>query len=178
MEIKTNFTDNQIPDQYGDNIDDSKKRLGINQLSFPFEVIDIPTGTKTIAGSLMDYDTIPLFGFPWIHWTFGDIPVTGNQLDFPIDASRQGMINGENSLHSMIQNVRMPTWKLNKEHRELETHYAGPRPRSGVHNYRLSIFALDDSLNLQPGFTLNELMNQLDTHLLAQTAKNLTYQRK
>lgn len=179
MQIKVPFTDHILPDDYGDNIPVTQKIHGINQLSFPFQVTDIPDKTLVLAGTLIDYDTIPFVGFPWLHWVFSDIEVHDKIVDIPRNASIQDNFpQGINSLRSPFQRIRKPDWPLLAGHGDLETHYAGPRPKSGIHTYRLTIYALSKKTNLTNGFTQADLMNQLDDKLLATTGYNLIYQRK
>lgn len=179
MQIQTNFFDNFIPDQYGCNVETTTTNHGINQTSFPFSVIDLPDATKYLSWSLIDYDTIPLFGFAWIHWSAVDYPVTSDSTTIDSNFSQTTSISqGRNSLDSLIQDLRKPLWKHASFQESLVTHYAGPRPKDGIHTYRLTVYATSEALNLQSGFTLNQLINSVDNVKLAQTSQNLLYERR
>jgi len=179
VQIQVPFAGPQLPDDYGDHIPNTQKVHGINQRSFPFQVTDIPRGAIVLAGSLVVYDTVSFVGFPWLHWVFTDLPVTGATVTVPADASRHATFpQGLNSLHSPFQRTRQLDWILLKDHDSLETHYAGPRPVGGVHTYRLTIYALTAPTHLRDGFLEGDLMNQLDSQLIATTGRNFTYQKK
>lgn len=56
--------------------------------------------------------------------------------------------------------------------------YMGPAPPSGVHRYFLRLFALDDTLDLQPGATHSEVSAKMKGHILAQAELMGTYEKK
>lgn len=179
MKITVPFSGPLLPDQYGDHIPTAQKIHGLNQTSFPFTVTDLPAGTVALAGTLIDYDTMPFVGFPWLHWVFTDVSVQGNQVSLPANASLTDPFpQGVNSLRSPFQLMRMPNWKLLKEHTSLETHYAGPRPNQGVHGYRLTVYALAAPTGLPQGFFQGDLMAQLDDKLLAVAGRTFTYAKE
>ena len=41
---------------------------GIPMRSLPFTIEHAPEGTRTFALTLLDYDSVPVAGFCWIHW--------------------------------------------------------------------------------------------------------------
>lgn len=177
MKIKTNFY--IIPDKYGCNINKNSLNHGINQRSFPFSVIDIPTTSNYLSWSLIDYDTIPLIGFPWIHWLSANYPVNETNLSIDSNFSKISTLpQGRNSIDSIIQKVRHPLWKHSEFYSDLTTHYSGPRPMKGSHNYRLSVYATNKPLKLQNGFRLNELLNQVDSIMISEANLNLPYERR
>lgn len=179
MQIKTNFSNNTIPDQYGCNVASDNLNHGINQTSFPFTVTDLPKDSRYLSWTLIDYDTIPIFGFAWIHWSVTDYPVTSDNLTIESNFSQLATIpQGRNSLDSLIQDLREPLWKGRKFRQSLTTHYSGPRPKDGIHHYRLSVYAMNSALNLEAGFGLNELMNRIDNVTIAETSQNLFYERR
>lgn len=177
MKIISEFVDNMIPDIYGAN--DGKQVEGINQRSFPFMITDVPNEAKYVAFSLLDYDTDTIVGFPWIHWSVADVPVDGSQVtisdNFSLETnSPQGM----NSLASVVQSMRAPEWYEKNITTDLVKRFAGPRPKSGIHNYRLQIFVFEDKLNLQDGFYLSELMDKIDDLAIEQVGMNFKYEKK
>lgn len=179
MQIKVNFFNQVIPDQYGCNTDKLSLNHGINQTSFPFEIVDIPKDTKYLSWSLIDYDTIPLLGFAWIHWLVADNPVHQSHLTIESNFSQLTTVpQGTNSLNSVIQRLRRPLWKRAAFNQTLITHYSGPRPKTGRHTYRLTVYATTKPLNLKNGFGQNELINSIDPVLIEQTSLNLSYERR
>lgn len=179
MQIKTNFSNLIIPDQYGNNVDKSILNHGINQTSFPFEVVDISPDVKYLSWTLIDYDTIPFLGFAWIHWLVADYPINQSNLTIESNFSQSTSTpQGVNSLNSIVQKMRRPFWRKAAFKDNLVTHYSGPRPRSGRHNYRLTVYGTAEPLNLETGFGLNELMDRIDPILIEQTSLNLSYERR
>ncbi len=177
MKLQFSFPDRIIPDQFGMNVSEHQQVEGINPQSFPFEINDLSEATKFVAWKLIDYDTVPMFGFPWTHWLVADVAVKANQLIIPADFSRQtDAPQGENSLHSVVQDLRAPWWKLRAKHTWLEQHYAGPRPKSGTHRYQLTVYGFERSLELPNGFSLAELMAHVTDDKVTEIAfQNLLY---
>ncbi|AEV96026.1 YbhB/YbcL family Raf kinase inhibitor-like protein [Pediococcus claussenii] len=180
MNVTTTFNNNIIPDQFGMNTDTQNLTNGINQHSFPFNISNLGSETHYLAWTLIDYDTIPLIGFAWIHWQLANYPVTYDEVQIEADLSlKVDYPQGKNSLISIIQRIRKPLWKLKSTHENLESHYQGPRPRSGIHHYRLTVYGLRHPLVIQKGFYQSDLMNQLDTSVVTESvSKNLLYERK
>jgi Phospholipid-binding protein len=52
------------------------------------------------------------------------------------------------------------------------TGYNGPYPPDQTHDYVLKVFALDDNLDLENGFWMNELLHKMDGHILASAEFN------
>lgn len=56
--------------------------------------------------------------------------------------------------------------------------YGGPcPPRGRTHHYRFTIYALDKSLDLEPGASKKQLLDAMEGHILAQGRLTGTYQR-
>lgn len=180
MKITSPTTTFTIPDEYGCNAAPSQITHGINPYSFPFGVIDIPAGTKYLAVTLQDFDTIKLFGFTYIHWVLTDVPVTGDTVDFPADFSQTTLApQGFSSNHSAMKQRTDPEWDTYDNHVNLETHYTGPRPRFGTHNYRMNVYALKEAMGFDQGaFDLADVMNKLDGLVVDHAAQNFPYERK
>lgn len=177
MKLRFPFSDKTIPNQYGGNAIASEKIEGVTPQSFPFEILDLSRATKVVAWKLIDYDTVPMFGFPWTHWVVADAPVEGQSIIVSADFSRHTNVpQGENSLHSVIQDLRAPWWKLRAQHTWLEQHYAGPRPKSGTHHYQLTVYGFAQPLGLQQGFSLADLMARVNDEDITEMAfQNLLY---
>ncbi len=52
-------------------------------------------------------------------------------------------------------------------------YYVGPTPPDKDHQYELTVYALDHSLNLKNGFYLNEFLKEVNQHKIDQTSINL-----
>src|SRR5215204_4557526 len=52
-----------------------------------------------------------------------------------------------------------------------------PPPGDGIHRYSHELFALDHDLDLEPGASREQLENEMDGHVLAQTCLVGTYGR-
>jgi Raf kinase inhibitor-like YbhB/YbcL family protein len=105
-----------------------------------------PAGTQSFALIVDDPDAP---GRTWVHWVMFNIPadVRSLQEDFSA-ASNNAIIVGKNSSGSAS--------------------YQGPCPPSGSHRYFFKLYALDTSLSL-PGATKDQLLKEMDGHILAQT---------
>ena len=58
--------------------------------SFPFSLTGLPQGTRAVAWVLLDWDSVPVCGFPWIHWC-GVLSVAAGSAEVSVleDASRR-----------------------------------------------------------------------------------------
>ena len=164
MQIKVNFSNhNIIPDAHAKLAHEDDCILGNPIKSFPFELENIPASTKTLAWTLIDYDAVPVCGFPWIHWSVANVPTTGNSLAISSGFSRNKdyqQIRGKNSF---------VTGLLADDFSSIENHYVGPTPPDQDHIYTLTVYALDSQLDLSEGFYLNELLKKMDGHVLEKT---------
>ena len=98
MDVHVKLDENgYIPDAYAKHADAAGLYAGTPTRSFPFEVTGVPAGAATLAVVFYDVDSIPVCGFPWIHWCACDIPASATE--FPADASNRrfgGMVQGKN----------------------------------------------------------------------------------
>ncbi|KRO04023.1 phospholipid-binding protein [Levilactobacillus paucivorans] len=127
--------------------------------SFPISLTDVPAGTKTLALSLVDFDAVPVCGFPWIHWVAANFP--GTTREIPADVSRTDQIvhvHGRNSNAGSLVGNTDP---------QIFQNYTGPFPPDADHDYILTVYALDQTLDLPEGFWLNDLMHHAADHTLA-----------
>lgn len=154
-----------IPDAYAKYADRSGLYAGTPTRSFPFEVTGVPEGTATLAVVFYDIDSIPVCGFPWIHWCACDIPASVTK--FPEDASNQrfsGMVQGKNSSASRLVGSHDPL---------LTCRYNGPQPPDRDHTYTLRVYALDNAPQLREGFWLNELLHAMEGHVMVEAVAQL-----
>ncbi|MBM7641789.1 YbhB/YbcL family Raf kinase inhibitor-like protein [Streptococcus loxodontisalivarius] len=156
MQIKTSFTDGVIPDRYSKKTDELVQ--GCAAVSFPFQVLDLPEACETLAWSLVDYDSIPVCGFAYIHWVVANVPASQTQFEADFSRLDKTHLHGVNSLVSKF---------LTDDFSLVDHYYIGPYPPDKDHRYTLTVYALDSQLDLPEGFHLNELMHATEGHLLA-----------
>ena len=76
MKISVDLINGYLPDQFGKHAPKAYTSHDFPTRSFPINISDIPIGTKALALTLIDYDAVPVAGFPWIHWIATDIDAT------------------------------------------------------------------------------------------------------
>ena len=109
-----------------------------------------PAGTQSFA-LIMDDPDAP--GGTWVHWVLFNIPASTRDLpeDLPVtgkDVDPNALYAGKNS------------WG--------DTGYGGPCPPSGTHRYYFKLHALDTTISLLPGATKEQVLKEMDGHILAQ----------
>ena len=119
---------------------------------------EFPDGTKSFALIADDPDAP---AGTWVHWVIYDIPSSVNSIpeDVPSDEKLSfGAVHGKNDFKRLG--------------------YGGPCPPKGVHRYFFKLFALDETLDLKPGLTKKELLNEINDHVVAQAQLQGNYSRK
>jgi len=108
----------------------------------------VPEGTKSLALIADDPDA-PRGTF--IHWVMYNMPASDRKLDENVpgekalpNGTRQG-VNDANRIG-----------------------YMGPCPPSGTHRYYFKVYALDKMLDLQPGATKEQVLDDMKEHVLAE----------
>ena len=169
----TGIKDGIIDPQYGAA---SKDKLDAMPLeSIPLNWSGAPTSVKTYAISIIDYDTVPIMGFPWIHWIAADIAPKTTSL--PANASTtmaKDMIQGVNSYANGYP-LDLPGLKGFQVPRANAYHYGGMVPVNFAHKYTMKVYALNTTLNLKPGFGLNDLYNAMEGHIVGEGTLYGTY---
>lgn len=131
---------------------------GMPTYSWPFHIEDAPEGTVSFSAILYDIDSyVPSGGFVWIHWTIANLnrdTVGDNESQTATD-----FIQGANSEMSI---------QGGQQSRELSSYYGGMSPPDVPHQYTLHVFALDTYLDLENGFMMNEMLHQMEGHILAE----------
>ncbi|EEI70712.1 MAG: YbhB/YbcL family Raf kinase inhibitor-like protein [Lentilactobacillus hilgardii] len=158
MDIKVPLTKGFLPDKYAKHTAPANIANGSPIISFPIQITGVPKEAKSLALTLIDWDAVPVSGFPWIHWIAANI--SPDVLEIPEDNSRNltvPMVQGRNSTAGGLVGNNDP---------DTAWHYNGPNPPDKVHNYHLSVFALDSELPLKNGFWLNELQDAMRGHIL------------
>lgn len=109
-----------------------------------------PAGTQSFA-LIMDDPDAPMG--TWVHWVLFNIPadVRSLQEDLPLTGKNvdpNAIFVGKNS----SSNIR----------------YDGPCPPSGTHRYYFKLYALDTTISLLPGATKEQVLKEMEGHILAQ----------
>ena len=155
MKIKTALENGYIPDKYSKHSD--VKLNGNPVVSFPIEFDDVPSGTRSLALVFVDFDSIPVCGFAWIHWLAANIKPDIGSLGEDASRKADGMVQGTNSCASPFVGER----DTNVTHR-----YIGPCPPDKDHTYKVTVYALDCELDVKEGFFLNEMLKKMDGHII------------
>ncbi len=170
-----NISDNYLQDPFGHRGQEFIKSKPSR--SFHIAWSDLPEGTESLALIFIDYEAVPVCGFPWIHWTMANIDPSIGELpeNFSVQnkANRSSkFIEGVTSWNSKL----LPKeWFLEKEE---ATGYGGAAPPDGTHLYTVNLFTLDTSLALKRGFFMNELLEKMEGHILAQASLKMFYKSK
>lgn len=165
MQISVPLEKGFLPDRFGKHAEPADTHAGYPKRSFPITITDAPVNTKSFAVWLIDYDAVPVSGFPWIHWNIANIP--GDTTEIPEDVERTqaiAMTLGNNANAGHFVNASDPLIAMG---------YVGPQPPNADHAYTLTVFALDTELDLKPGFWLNEARHAMAGHILAETSLDL-----
>ncbi|HVU60001.1 MAG TPA: YbhB/YbcL family Raf kinase inhibitor-like protein [Candidatus Saccharimonadales bacterium] len=115
---------------------------GIN-VSPPLEVHHVPAEAASLALILHDPDAPSGDFLHWSIWNLGTDIVSLSEDEVP-DGARQGT----NDFGKVA--------------------YGGPCPPSGTHRYIFELYALDAELAVDDGADREELMEAIDTHIVAQ----------
>ncbi len=111
----------------------------------PLEWTGVPEGTKELVLICHDPDAPMPYG--WVHWALYKIPPTATGL---ATGSNGGFVEGLNDFGNQS--------------------YGGPAPPPGhgMHRYYFWVYALDTELDVQPGLTRRELLDQIEDHVIEQ----------
>ncbi len=183
MRISVQLDENgMLPDAYGKFAARPDQRGRLCVRSFPFGVSDIPEGTAALAWVFMDWDSIPVCGFPWVHWCAQLDGVAGaRSLTVADDASRGGSAAACPDLPgaTLAQGYNSAA----KSDPATGVGYVGPCPPNCDHVYTLHVVALDKACDLGEGrngdgnggepFWANELVAACRGHVLAEAVAQL-----
>lgn len=110
----------------------------------------VPNEAETLALIVDDPDAP---GKTWVHWVAYNIPADVTELPEnypPLEKAENGMMQGKNDFKKIG--------------------YGGPCPPSGTHRYYFKLYALSETLNLEPGATKQELLNAMEGKVVAETS--------
>jgi Raf kinase inhibitor-like YbhB/YbcL family protein len=126
-------------------------------ISPPLKWEGAPQNTESYV-LVMDDPDAP--GGTWIHWILFNIPAEANELMAaipPVAELADGSSHGQNS------------WG--------RSDYGGPCPPGGTHRYFFKLFALDQLMDFAPGITVDQALQGIQDHVLAETTLMGTYTR-
>lgn len=117
-------------------------------VSPPLEWSGIPEGTRSIA-IISDDPDAPVG--TWVHWVIFNIPPTVNGVPEnvpPVGVLENGSRQGSNDFRKIG--------------------YGGPCPPKGTHRYYFKIYTLDKELGLDAGATKEDLLAEMEGHILGE----------
>ncbi len=127
-------------------------------VSVPLQWTDPPQNTKSFALIVDDPDAP---SGTYVHWVIYNLPAQARQL-----------------LEGVKNDATLPDGSRNGQNQARRSGYTGPCPPSGTHHYHFKLYALDTTLNLNPGATKDQLLQAMQNHILTQTELMGTYSRK
>lgn len=175
MEVfSKNIVNGYVGDDFGWNSKNPKSYLnGKVVRSIHVGWKNIPKNTKTLAIFCIDFDSIPTCGFPVVHWSVANIDPTWTELKENASLElKDKLIQGQNSSCSPFLNEQK---KMNCSNDTVL--FLGCGPRDKDHTYTLSVFALDIVLDLKNGFFANELLNQIQDHVIDKGILYFSYKK-
>lgn len=149
--VSSGIVDGWFEDKYGSKGLDFIYGV-VPSYSIPFEIINPPQGTVSFAFILIDYDTVPELGFPWINWMGANLKRTKVYENESLSAT--DFLQGYSSYSGHeggFTNVK----------------YGGMWPTEDRHTYTLQIFALDKELDFKDGFSYSDLIRGVQKNTLA-----------
>ena len=135
----------------------SKYTCDGQNVSPPLSISDVPTNAKSLVLIMDDHDVprnIRVDGV-WDHWIVWNISPAVRTIE---EGQR---VKGTYGIGSNGQ-----------------TEYAGPCPPDREHRYEFSLYVLDIELSLRAGAPKIEVLNNMTTHIIAQTKLTGRYERK
>ena len=126
-------------------------------VSPPLEWSSVPEGTKSFALICDDPDA-PMG--TWVHWVVYDLPGSVKKLPENIPPERTLADGGKQGITDF--------------HR---IGYGGPCPPGGIHRYFFKLYALDTTVNLDPGATKDQLLGAMQGHILSEAELMGKYRR-
>ncbi len=158
MKVKIENQNGYLADKYSKYAIGNNSYAGYPITSFPIVITEVPEQAVSLALALVDYDSVPVCGFTWIHWLACNISAKISYI--PENASQNEaikMLQGQNSAASKFIGAADP---------KLIYRYIGPCPPDQDHDYHLTVYALDKFLDLKEGFYLNEFYKAMTDHIL------------
>lgn len=109
-----------------------------------------PSGTQSFALIVDDPDA-PMG--TWVHWVLYNIPAGARSLQEDL------AVTGKNVDPNAIYAGKNSSGNIG---------YDGPCPPSGTHRYFFKLYALDTVISLLPGASKEQVLKEMEGHILAQ----------
>ena len=126
-----------------------------------------PSETKSFALIAEDIDHHT--GIPWVHWIVYNIPPTVTELTEGIPTSTaelpDGSVQGKNDFNNIGYEGPCP---LQVEVGYYPSAEGRGKVAKGPNKYVFTLYALDTVTNLPSGFNKDQLLGQMDKHILDQ----------
>ncbi len=164
MKISVPLEGGLLPDCFGKYSAEELRKDGNNIHSFPIHIEGVPAGAKSLALSFVDYDSIPVCGFAWIHWAACDMDPSTELV--PEGASHSGSFGFTQGANSCLS-------RAEETSTDVINGYIGPCPPDKNHRYTLQVYALDCELGLPEGFYFNDFHWAMDGHVLDSATLNI-----
>lgn len=119
----------------------------------PLKFEDIPEDTASLALIVSDPDAVSKT--PFYHWVLFNIDVDTQSIGE--DSVPEAAVVGTNDFGN--------------------TEYGGPCPPSGTHRYIFTLYALDGSLSLNESARAEEVLEEIETHIIDTAELVGTYTR-
>lgn len=119
----------------------------------PLEIDNVPESADSLVLVVDDPDAVDVAGKIWIHWLVWNIPPETTHI--PEDWSPSTARVGTNDFD--------------------ELGYGGPSPPDEAHTYRFKLYAMNQSVDLESGATVDELGPRMSGNIEAQTQLVGTY---
>lgn len=163
MRITVELENGYLPDRFGKYAKRGDKRDGFPVRSFPIKLAEVPADAKSIALVFIDFDSVPVGGFVWIHWLACNFSPDTRLIPEDASASRKpGCVQGRNSNWSPMSH--------GSSNPKVHSRYNGPQPPDKDHDYTLIVYALDTMLDLPEGYYLNDFRRAIKGHVLDQAS--------
>ncbi|GAB3326257.1 YbhB/YbcL family Raf kinase inhibitor-like protein [Haloplanus rallus] len=121
----------------------------------PLEIADTPAAAESLVLVVDDPDALEPAGKVWRHWLVWNVNPTRKRIPEDWATGTATAVEGENDYG--------------------EVGYGGPNPPDGEHTYRFRLFALDTTLDLDAGATLDDLERVMEGHVLEEASYEGTY---
>ena len=115
----------------------------------------IPTGAKTLAIIMDDPDAMKAVGKVWVHYLRSTEYIQNQEVGTIYYDENENDVMGLNDFG--------------------ELGYGGPAPPDGKHTYVFKAYALDTVLDLNQGYSKQELENAMKGHILAEAKLTGTF---
>ncbi|MDE5553545.1 MAG: YbhB/YbcL family Raf kinase inhibitor-like protein [Malacoplasma sp.] len=163
-----------IGDEFGQNSKDSSSYFnGKVVKSIHVGWKDVPLETKTLAIFCIDFDSIPVCGFPFLHWAVANIDPSWNELKENASFElKDKLIQGQNSTCSPFFNEEKKV-KISED----TALFIGCGPPDRDHTYTLNLYAVNKFLNLKNGFFVNALIKELKGNIIDKATLTFNYKK-